>query len=265
MNNITLSDYVGFIFSEIVRARVIADSASRDIAMRYAEDEVLKNFSVPRFKIPEMELTVPVVIAGAKFSSTVSFQMEEDDFRKFIITKANNVVNTINIKKGGATKDIGIIKKINLINPALIKPVIKKPGHLNPDSIDPLIIDFYKQLKNNQEPNQPDNIVDIKWAEIFSKRLEENNLLADYKQLYPNNELFITTRNEIVAEMIRNTVVSKTRIDNLLVAPETNIVKNEGDAISVFTIHAKITEEGLFIKTMKDENSQVENKVVEFE
>ena len=267
MTNITLSDYVGFIFSEITRARVIADNASREIALKYAEDEVLKNFSVPRFKIPEMELTIPVVIAGAKFSNAVSFTMAEDDFKKFITGKANNVINTINIKKSGVNRDFTIIRNIRLVNPAVlnIRPPGRRPGNLNPDTTEPIIDDFYKQLVTNQDPNQPDNIVDVKWAEVFSKKLEENNLLADYKQLYPNNELFINTRNEVLAEVMRNTVISKTRIDNLLVTPETNIVKNEGDAISVFTIHAKITEEGLFIKTMRDEQTGKENKVVEFE
>ena len=100
---------------------------------------------------------------------------------------------------------------------------------------------------------------------MFHKKIEEHNLLADYNRLYPNNELFISNRNEILAEIMRNTVVSKTKIDNLLVSPETNIIKNEGDAISVFTIQAKITEEGLFIKTMKDQETGKENKVVEFE
>ena len=175
MNNITLSDYVGFIFSEITRARVIADNASREIALTYAKDEVLKSFSVPRFKIPEMELTVPVVIAGAKFSNTVSFEMNQDDFKRYIISKANNVINTINIKKGGANKDITIIKKINIIKSiGTNKLVNRKPGAQDPDLIDPVIDEFYKQLVENQDPNQPDNIVDIKWAGIFSKRLEEN-------------------------------------------------------------------------------------------
>ena len=267
MTNITLSDYVGFIFSEITRARVIADNASREIALKYAEDEVLKNFSVPRFKIPEMDLTIPVVIAGAKFSNAVSFTMAENDFKKFIAGKASNVINTINIKKSGVNRDFTVIRNIRLVNPAVtnIRPSGRRPGTLNPDSTESIIDDFFKQLVTNQDPNQPDNIVDVKWAEVFSKKLEENNLLADYKQLYPNNELFINTRNELLAEVVRNTVISKTKIDNLLVTPETNIVKNEGDAISVFVIHAKITEEGLFIKTMRDEQTGKENKIVEFE
>ena len=268
MTNITLSDYVGFIFSEITRARVIADSASREIALKYAEDEVLKSFSVPRFKIPEMELTVPIVIAGAKFSNAYAFNMEQNKFKTFITGKANNAINTINIKKNDLNRDFTRVRNLHLVNPGVINIIRqpkKRPGSLDPDSAESIIDDFYNQLVNNNDPSTPDNIVDIKWAEIFNKKIEENNLLADYKQLYPNNELFINSRNEILGEIQRNTVISKTKIDNLLVSPETNIVKNEGDAISVFTILAKITEEGLFIKTMKDSETGKENKIVEFE
>jgi len=69
MNTITLSDYVGYIFSEIVTARMIADERSKTIAEIYAKDAVLSNFSVPRFKIPEMNLTIPVLVVGAKFTN----------------------------------------------------------------------------------------------------------------------------------------------------------------------------------------------------
>jgi hypothetical protein len=72
MAQITLSDYVGFIFSEIVKARVIADAESKRIAMIYKEDEILKSFSVPRFKIPEMDITIPVLLNTKPYSFSTS-------------------------------------------------------------------------------------------------------------------------------------------------------------------------------------------------
>ena len=49
MAEITLADYAGYIFIEIVKAREMADRYSRALADVYAQDPVLKHFSVPRF------------------------------------------------------------------------------------------------------------------------------------------------------------------------------------------------------------------------
>ena len=131
MTNITLSDYIGFIFSEITRARVIADNTSREIAMKYAEDEVLKNFSVPRFKIPEMDLTIPIVIAGAKFSNAYLFNMDANNFKNFILGKVNNAINTINVKKNGSINFVNI-RDIHLVNPGSVRINPRRPGKLDP-------------------------------------------------------------------------------------------------------------------------------------
>ena len=114
MANITMSDYVGFIFSEITRARVIADGESRRIAELYAKDEVLKSFSVPRFKIPEMNLSIPVIVSGAKFSTVLDFMMEKQAFISMATGKIKNAITTLNIKKNNI-----FVSPIR-INPAIL-------------------------------------------------------------------------------------------------------------------------------------------------
>src|SRR5690348_3904274 len=104
MAEITLSDYVGYIFSEIVRARDIADRESKRVAQIYAQDPVMQYFSVPRFKIPEMELTIPVLISGARFSTIVMFIMTKGDFKTFISSKLSNAIRSIQLKR----RDINI-------------------------------------------------------------------------------------------------------------------------------------------------------------
>ena len=56
MADITLSDYLAFILSEISRARDMADRYTREIALVYAKDDVLRHFSVPRFKLSKMDV-----------------------------------------------------------------------------------------------------------------------------------------------------------------------------------------------------------------
>ena len=279
MAAITLSDYLGFIFSEITRARDHADRVSKEIALVYAQDEILKSFSVPRFKIPEMELTIPVIISGAKFSSALVFNMRQEDFSNFITNKINNAIKSILLKKNNVIKDFtGIIKddfkkpifvRDDLIRPRPL-PVVrsannKKVQPLKADPADALIAGFYEDLKVSTDPANPDNIAQVKWAIIFNKKIEENNLLADYKIQNPNNELFVQTLGEVIQTIKANTIVSSTKMDNLLVDPETNAVKNASTDNSIFIIKAKIMEEGVFIRSIRDENSDKEKQVVEFE
>ncbi len=275
MADITLSDYVGFIFSEITRARDHADRVSKEIALLYAQDEILKSFSVPRFKIPEMELTIPVIISGAKFSTALFFNMEKDAFSNFITNKINNVIKTILLKKNNIIKDFTFIVKDDFKKPIFIKDIIRprpfgnkastKKTPLKADIVDPLMNGFYEDLKASTDPANPDNISQVKWAIIFNRKIEEQNLLADYKNQNPNNELFIQTLAEVIQTIKANTIVSSTKIDNLLVDPETNAVKNVNNQSSIFIIKAKIMEEGIFIRSIKDEDNGNEKQVVEFE
>lgn len=61
-----LSDFLGHILEELTRARVMADVETIRTAKLYASDEngLLKNFPIPRMRLPNIEITVPVVIDG---------------------------------------------------------------------------------------------------------------------------------------------------------------------------------------------------------
>lgn len=259
MAEITLSEYVGFIFSEVVRARAIADLESRKVALTYAQDGVLQYFSVPRFKIPEMELTIPVLISGARYSTALLFMMKREDFLAFIESKLIHVVRSVLIRR----------KQIDII---VTKPFFPKvPGLARASkeiqkaaTSQEGANEFYEQLTKN-DGNSPDNIIQDKWYDIFWKRIQEANLIEDYNKFFPNNDLFKQSLTEVTEKIKQNTAVSNVRIENLLVNPETNMVKNGSDPTSVFVMKAKIMEEGIFIKTIRDGTTGEEKQVVEFE
>ena len=284
---ITLSEYVGYIFQEITRARVLADSESKRIAELYAKDEIMKHFSVPRFKIPEMELTIPVIIAGAKYTTVVEFAEKGRLFRNYLVNEINNRMSDLHVKKnnlntnvtnvkniGTTIRPIGIIGRIRPV-PIIRAPKANAPAAKGPQALDPItqedltgiepdILEFYNALKENIDPQKPHSLIAVKYAEIFNKRLEEQGLIQDYRTLFPANDLFLMSHKNVLDHVLANTVISQTKIENLLVNPETNIVKTEGDAMSVFVIKAKINEEGLFIQSTMDEAGK-ETKIVEFE
>ena len=65
--------------------------------------------------------------------------------------------------------------------------------------------------------------------------------------------------------LVTNTVIERTTIENVLINPETNVVKNGSSDTSVFTIKAEMLEEGFFIRSIKDEGTGEVRPVVEFE
>lgn len=268
MAEITLSDYIGFIFSEITRARETADRVSTEIAKVYSKDEILKYFSVPRFKIPEMEISVPVLISGVKFSTALVFNMGFEKFRDLLKGKVQNILLALQIRKFNIDTNIIRFKKEDIF----IKPIVfrapessRNEAPLKADDFDAVALDFYEALKANADPAIPDNIIKVKWGAIFSKLLSDNKLEELYKERYAKNELYLQSVRELIDLVKQNTIITSTKVQNLLVDPETYAVKEGTTDFSVFTVKAKIMEDGFFVRTIKDDNSQQEKQVVEFD
>jgi hypothetical protein len=59
-----LSEYLGHLLCEVTRARVMADQEAVRVARAYASDGggLLRYFPVPRVRLPELEITVPVAV-----------------------------------------------------------------------------------------------------------------------------------------------------------------------------------------------------------
>lgn len=281
MSEITLSDFVGYVFSEMVRARGIADSESKRVAMIYADDPIMKHFSVPRFKIPEMELTIPVLISGARFSTAYSFVLEKEQFISFVKGKLDNVIKSImlkgrniNVFLDGTTplRPISPIRTTDAGSSLLVSPAPsrqaaspRKTASAKGSNSNESIVEFFMQLKNNLDASKPENIIQDQWFVIFWQKIQETQLQEQYKQHYPANDLFRQGLAEITAWVKQNTIVSQTKIENLLVNPETNSVKTESTEASVFTVKAKIIEEGIFIRSVRDEATGKTEYITEFE
>lgn len=60
-----LGDYLGQLMSEVVMARVQADLETVRVAELYASHPLLRHMAIPRVRLPEIEMEVPVVIAGS--------------------------------------------------------------------------------------------------------------------------------------------------------------------------------------------------------
>lgn len=249
MAEITLGDYTGYLLLEMVRARELADAYSRSVAERYAADELLRFFSVPRFKVPKMELTVPVLISSARFNQTVHFDFPEDDFVAAIVSRSENVRTEVEMSRGGEIR--------RLPAPA--------PAPLRSSAVEKLARVLHAELVENPDPLRPQAIVAHRWGDVFRTTLAEARLLKYWEENEELHPLLGKSTDDVTGLVLGRTVVDRTEIENVLVDPQTNVVKNGSDPASVFTIKAELLEEGFYLRTVRDGGAEQETRIVEFE
>jgi hypothetical protein len=259
MADITLADYTGYIYLELIKAREMADHYAKAVAEEYAKDKVLGHFSVPRFKVPKMTLTIPVLVSGARFNQVTVFRMPLEKFVAIAEGRMEQVLSTI--RQGDGT--------------TLTRPVIDVGGPrrrtrsavaraLDP-KVSAVIRALHAALEKNPDPTQPQAIVQAHWTEIFRAAIELAGLLDEYKKAFPRNELFKPSLEDILKTVQTATVIDSTTIQSLLINPETNVVKNGSSDSTVFTIQAEMVEEGFFIRSVRDPDTGQVTQVVEFE
>jgi hypothetical protein len=245
MAEVTLRDYAGFILTELIQAREMADRYSRSVAERYAQDPVMRHFSVPRFKLPKIDLTIPILVSGARFSEAVRLDLPEGEFDSFVANRVAEVTLAVERARTNGFPEAG---------PPRESPAIGR-----------LTRDFYGELMTNPQPRLPDPVVTRAWAEIFRTCLAERGLLEFYADWDPRRDLLTRTTRDVVDMVRQHTVVEQTLIESLLVDPETNVVKNGSSPTSVFTVNAELLEEGVFFRSVKDPDTGQSHTVVEFE
>ena len=68
-----LGDVIGAMLADVAKARVRADVEALRIAEAYSRDPLLKHLSVPRFRLPDMVVDLPVLVSGVDASASVLF------------------------------------------------------------------------------------------------------------------------------------------------------------------------------------------------
>jgi hypothetical protein len=99
MTEVALADYLAYCFSEAVRARQMVDAYSRDLAKAYAQDAVLKEFPVPRFRTPKLTFVVPVLVTDARFQQQSRFSMDAGEFEQVVTSRADQVLRGLEARR----------------------------------------------------------------------------------------------------------------------------------------------------------------------
>jgi hypothetical protein len=101
-----LGDFIGALLADVAQARVRADLETVRIAQAYSADGMLKHLPVPRFRLPDLTIDVPVLVSSVAAD-------DDPSGRLFVEPSASEVnaivleglrVADIHLEPGGAQK-----------------------------------------------------------------------------------------------------------------------------------------------------------------
>ena len=72
---ISLEDYLNGLVSSIAEGRASADALSARIAETYKNNEILRHYSIPRMKIGDINMSIPVAFAGENEGATTTLSL----------------------------------------------------------------------------------------------------------------------------------------------------------------------------------------------
>ncbi|MDR6159205.1 MULTISPECIES: hypothetical protein [Chryseobacterium] len=181
-----LNEYLGGIVSEIAASRKMADLQTLQIAKEYAQDEMLKNFSIPRMKIGTVDLTIPFAQGGVLPILKLR-DFAYDEITKVMKTNYNAADTSNDQKLKVFLVDMEVyyddlINQIKKDNIKVITPEKEKDFYIIPD----YITDYCLTLPN------------FKWGEVKSETLKtsiKNRTLLEAKKIIENVD-----EHEIIVE-----------------------------------------------------------------
>ncbi len=221
---VNLNEYLGGIATSIAEARLMSDLKSLEIAEKFAKHDLLKHFTIPRFKAQNVELTIPVAIGE------LSNDYEKD------YEPINNI--EFNSQTYNILKNSSKVNSFDRKTSALLRSLIAEET----DSLERNL----KASQNNSEEllNQFSMRIAERFLSIYPKKLDYNFLV---KQLNSNLKSLISSKQVVK----QNTKV-------IVEAHKLNEIKPE----NVIQIKMTLNEEGMEWYTSENENGEIESKLL---
>ena len=231
---IKLSEYLGGLVSNISDARALADLQTAHLAEEYSKHHLLKHFSVPRMRIQDIEITVPVAIESTSKSANTDFDtLDNQSFNKAAYRK---LLDTLRFSK----------LPMNAYRPVtatISKQAKSLETRLKTEDTSIALHDFVRQLLDSTtETLLSERLIKKPFNEDEQKRMEDNlfeNLLPELTQK-----------------------PQETQLDNIGVIIDTHRLK-EFERNNLVFVKMKISEEGMTWHTMEDENGAIIQKLIE--
>ena len=229
-----LKDYLGSLVKDLNHARVIADIESAKIAEMYAEHDLLKYFSIPRMKILETDLTIPVSIDDLQSATAIDYQPINN--KDFYAKTYAEIKNTLKVSR-----------------------FTRKTSR-------PLQQSIYKEIRKLEEDIKGSDDI-TKSLSAFSKRVSSSAIKLVVKESELSNIDTDKIRKAIETDLVRYLRPKiKSRdvagsIENANVTVESDKLKDKRPESLVY-IKMKIKEESMEWQTMEDAEGNVIRKLM---
>lgn len=229
-----LNEYLGSIISSITNARVMADIQSVKVAEEYAKHDLLKHFAIPRMRVGDVELTIPVALDAMTEKTETQYQpIDNNKFNSLVYRELTNSIGRTSLPA----------KASQTLRSALVK--------------------YTHQLEQNLRITQDMSAL----TEFSHTAVKDLVQLADEHQLMSRESLpkldteQIAKRLSKVAEQEIKVLSQRSVIENLNVIAESHKLREEKPE-NIIYIKLKITEDGMEWQQMQDSKGEVSRRLL---
>lgn len=226
-----LHDYIGGLVNSVQQARVSADLQAVRVAEDYAKHSLLEHFPVPRMRLKDVEMTIPVAINPNQLQKSTNY--EPIDNREFNTLAYKEALASIGLKSLARTPSQQLRQVIGEQTEQLEKSILK-------DGQTQAIRNFSFRVAQTTIELNGSNLTDAQKKERTAQIAERLS-----EQLKP--AIRPTNMNTLFGE--------------LDVAIEADILR-EKSAESLVTIKLVIQEEGVEWHRMENEAGKLTHKLI---
>lgn len=229
---IKLSDYLDYLYNEIIQARKKADEKTVLVAKEYARHEYLKYFKAPRYAFPSVKMDIPLKITDISSLSKYNFDQNKDKFLK----EVNEKIQSVNGEKHLNIKSI-----------------------TNDDLQNESFSQLFKTLESkDRKPvrNLEDEIIKIDvMPQIESLRS------GTLKSKYSRTETETIEMKRIFSEVISNSYsLVSTKLNDIFIDPNTSGAVDK-DKLFI-NLHIEMEEEGIRLVTFTDKDGRTVEEII---
>ncbi len=192
---ISLENYLNGLVSSIAEGRASADALSARIAEAYKNDELLRNFSVPRMKIGNINMSVPVAFAGENTGATTTLSLiKQLDFNAIVETLTSTICEcyfltqrmlSANNGNDNERLDRSLQYVLQIAVNQLYNELFQLGDPLDPTDADTALQTKAEEICNAFYDNLPSN------EPVFATAIDLGNEAALYRVKYDLERLFI--------------------------------------------------------------------------
>ncbi len=231
-----LNEYLGSIISSVSTARVMADVQTVKVAEDYAKHDLLQHFSVPRMRLDDVEITIPVAIDKSQSAEPIIQSpvdiIENSDFNSSIYKEITKSLGLSSLPRAASNEVRSILSK----DTQVLESNLNKKNDLSS------LVEFSKNV-----------------AEKIDYVANKNNLIKS--SLSFNREELKDRINTVAQEHIKKEAPVSTDLGELQVITESHLLR-EQNPDHIMQIKMKISEDGMEWQSMDNGDGEITRKLL---